>query len=253
MWIDDVEFLRTIWRHLDREELLRNVPGLTEERLAFFFKRLADLLEREKNREAAAGEVFVQGANAGEESSSAKPSEAPEKSVESAKAESRKKTPSDAAEKGSATKTPASDAGGKKKTETADGPRLIINSDGGFGKKETASIGVVIRDAESGKVLEEISERVPCETNNESEYEAIIRAAQWALDHDARDVTFRVDSQLLARQLTGQYRVKAPNLKPYYQRAKSLLDRLPSVRIEWVPRSRNEQADALANDAKSAL
>lgn len=232
MWINDVEFLRTLWRHLDREKLLQAVPGLTEDGLALFFKKMADLLEREKQREIQAGKTFLEQSRTPEPSSQSPDAPEPRETTQPKKTESSKKTSIESAKK-----------------KNALGPRLIINSDGGFGQKETASIGILICD-EDGNVLHQISELVPCETNNESEYEAIIRAAQWALNHRASHVTFRVDSQLVARQLLGQYKVKAKNLLPFYQRAKTLLDRLPSYKIEWVPRKKNAKADALANDAK---
>ena len=88
----------------------------------------------------------------------------------------------------------------------------------------------------------------PGATNNVAEYTAAIRALEWLRDENtAEPVLLRGDSELVLRQLQGRYKVRSPLLAPLYWRARELLGGLPQVRLEWVPRERNTDADRLAS------
>lgn len=134
--------------------------------------------------------------------------------------------------------------------------RFVVYSDGASrGNPGPASIGAVIYlDASAG--LEEvasISEPIGHQTNNVAEYRAVIAGLELVERLDPDEVTVRADSQLLVRQLAGEYRVKAPNLKPLYSQVRRLVDRLGMVRFEHVPRESNTVADGLANEALDRL
>ena len=86
-------------------------------------------------------------------------------------------------------------------------------------------------------------------TNNVAEYQAVILGLEMAADFKPRRLTIRSDSELLVRQLAGQYKVKAPHLKPMHRQALRLLEPFESVEIERIPRKENTEADALAHKA----
>lgn len=94
-----------------------------------------------------------------------------------------------------------------------------------------------------------ISEGIGTGTNNEAEYHGLILGLQRALELGAERVTVRGDSQLVIRQLEGRYAVKAVNLRPYFERAKGLMEAFDAVRLEWVRREQNGDADAAARRA----
>jgi ribonuclease HI len=128
-------------------------------------------------------------------------------------------------------------------------PRLTLCTDGGSrGNPGPAGYGAVLLD-DSGRVVRELSEYIGRATCNEAEYRALIAALQAARELGAREVLIRADSQLLVRQLNGQYRIKSRTLMPLAVRARRLLAEFASCKIEHVPRERNSRADALANEA----
>ncbi|HOO56379.1 MAG TPA: ribonuclease HI family protein [bacterium] len=85
-------------------------------------------------------------------------------------------------------------------------------------------------------------------TNNRAEYEAVILALEAALELNAAKVTLYTDSQLIARQIQGRYRVKNQDLQPLYERARELSSRLASFRIVDIRREKNKHADRLCNE-----
>jgi 6-pyruvoyltetrahydropterin/6-carboxytetrahydropterin synthase len=85
-------------------------------------------------------------------------------------------------------------------------------------------------------------------TNNVAEYEALILGLEAARER-CSELTVAADSELIVKQLRGQYRVKQPHLKPLYERASALLREFRKVEMKHVPRSKNERADELANQA----
>ncbi len=126
--------------------------------------------------------------------------------------------------------------------------KLIVNVDGGArGNPGPAAIGVVISDAE-GTVVEEVAEPIGVATNNVAEYRALLRGVSTAVALGADELEIIGDSELVARQLAGAYRVKNAALKPLYEEALRALRGL-RWQIRSVPREQNARADALVNAA----
>jgi ribonuclease HI len=86
-------------------------------------------------------------------------------------------------------------------------------------------------------------------SNNVAEYQALIHALKYALDHGAQRVRLFSDSELVVRQMSGQYRVKHPDMVPLHRQASALRSRLGEVSLEHVRREKNRDADRLANKA----
>jgi len=129
--------------------------------------------------------------------------------------------------------------------------RVIICTDGASrGNPGPAAIGATIKD-EQGKLIGRISQRIGWATNNQAEYRAIIAALEEATRLGAKQVKINSDSQLVVRQINGEYRVKKAALKPLYQQVKKLLSSLDSFTITYIPRQQNQEADKLANMALS--
>lgn len=127
------------------------------------------------------------------------------------------------------------------------GGKLSLYIDGAArGNPGKAGIGVVLYRLRK-RVLEEVSEYIGETTNNIAEYKALLRALEKALEHGAREVVIYSDSELLVKQLKGEYRVKAPPLAPLYMEARRLLGGLVRWEVEHIPREENTRADALAN------
>ena len=127
--------------------------------------------------------------------------------------------------------------------------RLTLCTDGGSrGNPGPAGFGAVLLD-ESDSVVRELSEFIGTATCNEAEYRALIAALQAARELGAREVIIRADSQLLVRQINGEYKVKSRSLMPLVLRARELLKGFPSWKAQHVPRELNSRADELANEA----
>ena len=106
--------------------------------------------------------------------------------------------------------------------------KLVLNVDGGArGNPGPAAIGVVISDPD-GETLEELSERIGVATNNVAEYRALLRGVERARALGATEVEIVNDSELVARQLTGAYKVKHASMKPLYAKTISALRRFDS-------------------------
>ena len=132
-------------------------------------------------------------------------------------------------------------------------PRLVVHVDGGArGNPGPAAIGVVISTTD-GTVLEEIAEPIGTATNNVAEYRALLRGVERAAEMGAREIEMINDSELVARQLTGAYKVKHPAMRPLYTEAIRRSARSSSGRIRNVPRAENARADALVNEALDGL
>ena len=127
--------------------------------------------------------------------------------------------------------------------------RLLIHTDGASrGNPGQAAIGATIKD-EQGRLLATVSRRIGPATNNQAEYRAVIAALEEAIRRGARRVELYSDSELVVKQLKGDYRVKKAALRPLYQSVVRLAGRLDSFRISYIPRSKNKEADDLANGA----
>lgn len=131
------------------------------------------------------------------------------------------------------------------------GERYVLYTDGASrGNPGPAAIGAVLYREDGGlREVGRVSEAIGIETNNVAEYRAVIAGIEMALPHDPDMLVLRADSELLVRQLAGTYRVKAAHLRPLYERVRTLLASIPTVRVEHVPRERNRVADGLANEA----
>jgi ribonuclease HI len=126
---------------------------------------------------------------------------------------------------------------------------VLLHVDGGArGNPGPAAIGVVIQDAD-GTLIEEVAETIGVATNNVAEYRSLLRGLQLAAELNATAVRIFNDSELVARQLTGDYRVKNEALKPLHAQAKMALEAFEHWEIHSVPRERNARADGLVNRA----
>jgi probable phosphoglycerate mutase len=128
-------------------------------------------------------------------------------------------------------------------------PWITANVDGGArGNPGPAGYGAYIRDAE-GKVIAQLSEYLGHRTNNFAEYSALLAALEYAIAHNHRALKVISDSELMVRQMTGQYKVNSADLKPLYEKARGLVRQLDKFAIEHVLRVKNQHADRLANAA----
>lgn len=131
--------------------------------------------------------------------------------------------------------------------------KVTVFTDGGArGNPGPAGIGVQIL-SEQNEVLGELSEYIGEATNNVAEYTAVKRALEHMLtlfpDSKALQVDFKLDSQLVERQLNGAYKVKDTTLKTYFDAIKELIHEFASVSYTHVRREENKEADRLANEA----
>jgi ribonuclease HI len=132
--------------------------------------------------------------------------------------------------------------------------RLLIHTDGAArGNPGPAGAGAVLRDATDGRLVAEIATFLGVRTNNYAEWTAVALALEEALLQGATQVDLRMDSQLVARQITGQYRVKHPDLKPIHAQVMALLSRFAGYSVAHVPRELNKDADHLSNVAIDQL
>ncbi len=126
---------------------------------------------------------------------------------------------------------------------------LVVHVDGGArGNPGPAAIGVVLSDADGTEVTS-FSDTIGEATNNVAEYRALLRGLELAAEHGARAVRVINDSELVARQLTGEYKVKHAVMRELHRQAMVLLQRFDAWSIQSVPRAQNAEADRLVNEA----
>ncbi len=131
--------------------------------------------------------------------------------------------------------------------------KIFINTDGASrGNPGPAAIGVTLKNSDEETVAT-ISEKIGITTNNQAEYRALIAGLKKALSLGVKEVVIRADSELMVKQLLGQYRVKSAELKPLYEEVKKLSSGLVNCKIMAIPRERNKEADKLANQALDSL
>ncbi|MFC2056335.1 ribonuclease HI family protein [Chloroflexota bacterium] len=127
--------------------------------------------------------------------------------------------------------------------------RAVIFTDGAAKSNPgPAAIGVIIKD-EQGRLIASISQPIGLATNNQAEYKAVIAALEGAIKLGVDQVDLRSDSELVVKQIKGQYRVKNASLKPLHQKIKQLESQLQTFTIIHIPRQQNTEADSLANIA----
>lgn len=128
-------------------------------------------------------------------------------------------------------------------------PNLTLHFDGGArGNPGPAAAGVVLR-SDGGEALLEAGYLLGTMTNNQAEYSALLIGVRAANQWGAEQLTIYGDSELLVKQLTGQYRVKSDGLLPLFEDAQQQLRQLRRWRIHHVPRHQNARADELLNRA----
>jgi ribonuclease H / adenosylcobalamin/alpha-ribazole phosphatase len=129
------------------------------------------------------------------------------------------------------------------------GDRWTLYADGASrGNPGEAAYGALLIDP-NGKVRREISEALGVATNNVAEYRGLIAGLEAAVEEGARRLEVRLDSELIVRQATGQYRVRNSSLIPLFEQARSLARGFDEIVFTHVPRALNKEADALANRA----
>jgi ribonuclease HI len=127
--------------------------------------------------------------------------------------------------------------------------RLVLHVDGGArGNPGPAAIGVVVSEPD-GQTVSTFGATIGETTNNVAEYRALLKGLELAAEHGAREVHVINDSELVARQVTGAYKVKHPAMKELHRQALAALEGFDGWSIESVPRARNAEADALVNEA----
>ena len=127
--------------------------------------------------------------------------------------------------------------------------KIIAYVDGASrGNPGPASLGVVIQDAE-GKILKTMSARIGTATNNVAEYYALIFALQEAIIMRADELLVYTDSELVARQFAGQYKIKEAALQQLFLLVTHLKQGLKRLAVSHVPREKNKLADEAANQA----
>jgi ribonuclease HI len=123
------------------------------------------------------------------------------------------------------------------------------NVDGGSrGNPGPAAYGVVVRDPR-GEIVARLKKYIGKNTNNVAEYFGLIAALDYAQNHGIRALRVESDSELMVKQMRGQYKVKSEELKPLFERAKKMSQTFESFRINHVYREQNKEADALVNQA----
>ncbi|HTZ89568.1 MAG TPA: ribonuclease HI family protein [Alloacidobacterium sp.] len=121
--------------------------------------------------------------------------------------------------------------------------------DGGSrGNPGPAGYGVYIQD-ENGAKIADLSEFLGKKTNNFAEYSGLLAALDYALSHGHTHLKAIADSELLVKQIKGQYRVNSPELRPLYEEARRRIAQLEGFQIQHVLREKNRRADQLANEA----
>jgi probable phosphoglycerate mutase len=126
---------------------------------------------------------------------------------------------------------------------------LTAYIDGGSrGNPGPAGFGVRIEN-EQRELVEEFHEAIGVATNNVAEYRGLLAALAWAETRGLTELRVRSDSELLVKQMKGQYRVKHPGLQPLHAEAMLTAQRIGRVGYEHVPRAKNADADRLANAA----
>lgn len=133
--------------------------------------------------------------------------------------------------------------------ETVGGTLHLFTDGGSRGNPGQAAIGCVLEDPAKGTTVREHCERIGVQTNNVAEYRALIAGLKLALHYQPNRLVCHLDSELIVRQLNGQYRVKMPTLVPFVEEIRALAKEFAKVEFIHVPRADNFRADALVNRA----
>ncbi len=152
----------------------------------------------------------------------------------------------------SASPSPPASAPAPARPVNRDDARHHLYTDGGArGNPGPAGIGARLLTA-SGDVVEELADFIGTATNNVAEYQALLAGLELALDRGVERLDVFLDSELVVRQVNGQYKVKDAGLKPLHAQACQLLSRFHEVDVKHVRREQNAEADRLVNEAIDA-
>ena len=164
------------------------------------------------------------------------------------RAKDREKFVADVVEGALADRAPAADLPGQV------GGTLHLFTDGGSrGNPGHAAIACIIEDPVSGTVLKEHFERIGQETNNVAEYRALIKGLELAREYQPNRLVCHLDSELVVKQVQGEYKVKMPTLQPLVDEVQELERQLADVQFKHIPREDNHRADRLVNRALDEL
>lgn len=131
--------------------------------------------------------------------------------------------------------------------------KYILNTDGGArGNPGPGAIGVVLKTGRN-VIVKEVGKYLGQSTNNEAEYQALIEGLNVAREKGATELACRLDSELVVKQLRGEYKIKSVRLKNFYIQIKNLEKEFKKVEYAHVPRSQNKEADRLVNETLDLL
>ena len=131
---------------------------------------------------------------------------------------------------------------------TAEGWHTAHCDGGSRGNPGPSGYGAVIEDP-NGRVVAQLSEFLGVQTNNYAEYSGLLAVLAWANEHGAKRLRVVSDSELMVKQMKGQYKVASPILRPLWEQAKRLAARLEKLEMRHTLRGGNKEADSLANEA----
>jgi ribonuclease HI len=127
-------------------------------------------------------------------------------------------------------------------------PAIKANIDGGArGNPGPSAYGAVVRNAQ-GEIIAELSDYLGIQTNNFAEYSGLLAVLEFAVKENYSSLSVISDSELMVKQMKGQYKVKSPGLLELYTRARSLVRKLEHFSIQHVLRAQNRDADHLVNE-----
>jgi ribonuclease HI len=130
--------------------------------------------------------------------------------------------------------------------------KVVVHVDGGSrGNPGPAAVAAVVSTPD-GEVIADAKETIGIASNNVAEYKALLLGLEKARELGADEVEVVNDSELIAKQVNGQYKVKHPDMKPLYAEAISAFSAFDKWLIRSVPRAQNKDADALVNQALDA-
>ena len=133
------------------------------------------------------------------------------------------------------------------------GGTIHLFTDGGSrGNPGQAAIACIIEDPLHGTVLKEYEEVIGIATNNVAEYQALIKGLDLARQYHPNRLICHLDSELIVKQLNGEYRVRMPSLQCFVEEIRARTEEFPDVVFTFVPREDNFRADALVNHALDA-
>jgi ribonuclease HI len=130
--------------------------------------------------------------------------------------------------------------------------KLVVHVDGGARGNPGPAAAAAVVSTPDGDVLDEAHELLGVVTNNVAEYRGLLLGLRRARELGADEVEVVNDSELVAKQINGQYKVKHPDMKPLYAEARKALEGFARWRVRSVPRAQNAAADALVNQALDA-